>query len=592
MLAVLAVALGAGLTASEPAQAVDWKNVPPSDYDGFGYTHWPPDGDYFDKKWWEAMKSPKPKGIDPKDLEKWGGRWVRGDLVPSDQVGTYARQWANQDYWRWQANRGWYGEWIHKTDFNQIRDNLINAGRKQAGRVDFLAGTEGWTAGDDLRAQMIIDQHNELAGGTKKGNFVRGKWANALAKLGQIPGMKALGTISAAAFAFEIGWKIGDLVMKIPGNPLSDPPVTSGPTIFTIRDWVARGPGESYAVSPCPGDAKVFSQGGWMVMWQRSTGSSTPCAEQTVEVGDPPPAKSCEMYSQMPSGGVSSGAVIEQRFLSTSGTTGTCRNHTRSGFVMYSDFTVAGFEPYAGQPVDKTSSLPAEPNLGTQRQRAEEILQDPAYGPVNVIVSNPWLEDSGKPKIDDSEFDEDLIMVTIPHPGTREHYEDYKERVEKRGLEVIAQPVRLRERQPDREVGAVLRVRPKAGSQVAPGAQVNVEYNPAEEDALDDPEAAPGGGGTGWSPPKIRDFDFDPLEKAVSCDVFPFGLVCWLGTTLGGWSGGSSCPAPVTINFSVSNLELSPCVVEPIMPMLRALITLSTLVGFTMVAGTIAMKLL
>jgi hypothetical protein len=73
------------------------------------------------------------------------------------------------------------------------------------------------------------------------------------------------------------------------------------------------------------------------------------------------------------------------------------------------------------------------------------------------------------------------------------------------------------------------------------------------------------------------DIDFGPLASTGLANKFPFGVIAWMGTTLGGWAGGVSAPE-FTVSMAGHNVSINLSLANGAMAIIRAaLVIIGTL---------------
>ena len=149
--------------------------------------------------------------------------------------------------------------------------------------------------------------------------------------------------------------------------------------------------------------------------------------------------------------------------------------------------------------------------------------------------------------------DPDVVIdadgVDVPAPLPNEVYTDYRNDLNTAGLNEVNSPLDPTTYDPFTGPDVVIHVSPSPGTAVAPGSDVNTDSNP---DTL--PATAAGTGGAGGTPVETDPFtsptvDPDGIEFPsipTPCNVFPFGIPCWIVNQL-----GQFIASPVTPTFDV-----------------------------------------
>jgi hypothetical protein len=156
-----------------------------------------------------------------------------------------------------------------------------------------------------------------------------------------------------------------------------------------------------------------------------------------------------------------------------------------------------------------------------------DSLTDPSVAPVpQTVIPGFTTEPAFSP-------------LVVPTPTPNELWTDYDDTLVADGFSDVEENV-LSDADEDTSVGpsAVAIVTPAPGTRVPPDTELNVDVNP--DDA---PEPALGGGGF-IPPPTLPGFELPRVP--VACNVFPFGIPCWLVGILGQLNA-----TPVAPNFSL-----------------------------------------
>lgn len=482
---------------------------------------------------------------------------------------------------------GLAGKAIREEEFVKLKHGVIRAARETAGRTTALSGLPTGS-GSKTATALKTKVDSWVMTGQKNGGILRGKFLQAMSRLGQwrALGSWGFGTVGLAAMAFGLGWEMGGVVAHIAGIDVGNAGIASGPTRRRVVNWSGPAPAGQEVTSNYPGccsaavtpNAPYFTgiisptPAAISVDWNPGEVASDGCY-WVLDTADNSPAGATVM--------VEVGAPRPEGIPS-----GSCKSMRHAAFIVYAPMQIDSIGPGSGG--DIVQSLPTEPNLATQEAAAEDILTDPDFA---GIISDAVRSGIEAGEIDWPEGDmppnpnHPVVNLKVPKPYGGESWQSYAARVADLGLDPQPQPALKRQRREDVDVGVVLQVKPAPGTNVGPGEPVKITWNPSDEDAAEDPETE---GGSGWERPPIRDIDFSPISQAVSCNVFPFGLFCWAHETLGGFGAGGTCPS-WEVEFSQGTLELDPCVVEPIMPAIRAMILLASVVGFVMMVAGVSL---
>ena len=479
---------------------------------------------------------------------------------------------------------GLAGKALRDRDFEKLQHGLIRASRETAGRTTTLSGlpTSGSKTGTLLKTKV---QNWTMTAG-KNGGVLRGKFLQVMARLGQWRSLSSwgFGGASLALMSFGLGWEVGTVVAQITGLGTENAGFSGGPTVVRVTGWTGPFPaGTLMGTSvPSPGARVTPSAPAFRASLSGSPSITIDADEDQVVASDCYSVLDTKETS--PEGSKVMVEVGEPRDPISSGS---CKSMVKSAIVVYAPMQIESLTSADGTG-DVQHSLPSEPSLPAQMEEAEDVLTDPDFAGIisdavragieagDVVWEGDMPPDPNQPTFD----------LKVPKPYGGESWQSYAARIADLGLDPQPEPALKRQRREDLDPGVVLSVRPAPGSQVGPGDPVKITWNPGETEGEDDPEADPDQ--SGWKPPRVRDIDFSPISQAMSCNVFPFGIFCWAQETLGGFDGGGTCPT-WEIEFSQGTLDLDPCVVEPIMPAIRAMITLSAVVGFVMLVAGFSM---
>jgi hypothetical protein len=194
------------------------------------------------------------------------------------------------------------------------------------------------------------------------------------------------------------------------------------------------------------------------------------------------------------------------------------------------------------------------------QQAARDMLQDPDYNDFN---RNADTNDG-----DDSTPEDDPKKVAIPLWHDGEKGSEYADRLDNLDLNAQVQDVPQDRADPSKGPEEVLSTLPSPGTKVEINSDVQVKQNPA---------TTPEPSGPGWSPPNIASPDLSPLTQiGTPCNVFPFGIFCWLNGALGGWGSNAGCPS-FTIPFATASLEMDMCLFNPAMDVFRPILAMVAL---------------
>jgi hypothetical protein len=168
------------------------------------------------------------------------------------------------------------------------------------------------------------------------------------------------------------------------------------------------------------------------------------------------------------------------------------------------------------------------------------------------------------------------MPLLLPAPDARELYTAYAARLAALGLATVTR-TDLSDAASDATRGPneAVRTSPATGTRLLPATAVEVYTNPP---GAPSPPASP------WfTPPTVPAVDFAPFAAIPSpCDVFPFGVPCWMASAIDQFAG-----SPVTPSFSFhfpyggagDNTTVNLVMFEPYMGAVRAVTGLTACMG-------------
>jgi hypothetical protein len=232
----------------------------------------------------------------------------------------------------------------------------------------------------------------------------------------------------------------------------------------------------------------------------------------------------------------------------------------------------AGLEPVRDELDWQTAELDIDPDgvLELVPAAGEELIK----GGKVTVTTNP--DESGMP-------------LTIPAPGPHESWEEFTAKLAP-GLEPKKNPLTDNTLDPSRGPDEVVRTDPGDGTRLDPDAaphQVRVDVNPTD--------APPAAGA--WTAPVVPAVDLSPLSGvAIECDMFPFGVFCWIADGLGNWNSSGTCPSFAVpfyseIRDSEDHLVFDTCTFEPAMVIIRPVIIILSFFGVAWLLAASAMGL-
>jgi hypothetical protein len=146
----------------------------------------------------------------------------------------------------------------------------------------------------------------------------------------------------------------------------------------------------------------------------------------------------------------------------------------------------------------------------------------------------------------------DVMPLVIPAPNPNETYQAYTTRLQQLGIQGTISDTAADDTELNPALGpdAVIQVTPAAGTRVLPSASVATVSNP-------DSANQPGTGGGATGPPTAPALPGISLPQAPTpCNVFPFGIPCWIANQLQPLNGGATAP---NFQIGVPSLICSGC---------------------------------
>lgn len=218
----------------------------------------------------------------------------------------------------------------------------------------------------------------------------------------------------------------------------------------------------------------------------------------------------------------------------------------------------------------------------TREEESEKIVEIAPPLPAEVVIGEK-VELEVNPKKKD-------MPVFLPVPGEGADGEGEKEDEYKKRLAPIFIPdvgeLDDGTLDPNKGPARVTRSYPTTDDGTFTDPDGHTRFDPDTEHPVKvwkNPETAPktgGGTATGsWTAPSIPAIDMSPLTGiSIGCSTFPFGIFCWLGDGLSGWSTSGTCSSvDVPLGTSVdpaNELPFDLCQFEPAMEIIRPVLVL------------------
>jgi len=176
--------------------------------------------------------------------------------------------------------------------------------------------------------------------------------------------------------------------------------------------------------------------------------------------------------------------------------------------------------------------------------------------------------------------DEATMPRLVPAPGAGETYSAYLARLQDLGLVGSSTVLTGDTLDPTKGPNEVVRVNPQPGTRVQNGSTVATQVNP--------PDAAPAPGAAPGSSPAIHSINLTPLQVASPCNVFPFGVPCWVVGALGSASVSGQCP-----NFSQGlpfgqAVTVDGCVFDPAVSIYKPVMLWASFIGLAWLLFNVA----
>lgn len=418
----------------------------------------------------------------------------------------------------------------------------------------------------------------------------RGFW-KAGVRIGQRIPWKGLGTVTLAATAAQAGWDIGTALRKNwTGEDLPSQPTGDGAVSLVARDkgeLIASvgaggkptndGDGEVHVKSPDIGwtfqannpqeSAVSLSGGAWVVVGGKCLSQYGGALNDThgLAGGKVPTVLT---YSRDWKALWSTDYVIGCPF-PYSGVTGMERTY----YVQH--FTKAKPDYHK-----KATTSPKTPNPAYKNPQAETLTDEQIH---------TALTDGSMGR--DEEAAQDVLLgeaETVPD-CTGLTWLGCVELLDDAGLTGLHNELA----QPAPHVGPneVSHTVPKAGSQIDGEPSADVGSRPSVQVYVNPqtapPSGSPAGGGStqvpgGWAPPAVPAIDLSPLNVGAACDVFPFGIPCYVIDSLANFEAASSAPVltmPLPLDQEIV-ADLS--VVEPTLLVVRPILLLGACLGLAL----------
>jgi hypothetical protein len=459
------------------------------------------------------------------------------------------------------------------------------------------------TASDEL--------HRELRKARTRGGRV-------LPKLGGAGGV--LGTVALGASSFVAGWQIGTAVRSIwvhetlPADPSvdvygvklrdkgDDPAGFAQPAGYLPVDaWVAtsNSSGTTYYVTSCNSVDPTQTLNGFAhitFMAAPSTCGGLKARYFYRPVTMRPPRESKE------DGAVQQGERIDWP-TGTQGTNGESATVTRDRIIQDLSDNEAEYptlipwldSQLGGQSSDPTGATVKVPGCsgdlyltcaaklqgaGLVPERstltpAQADLTKPADAVITLNPSEGANVENGSTVVVLTNPDTATMPITLPAPGANETYEAYAARLRQLGFTgtITRSDLSPELLDPARGAGEAVRTQPATCPRCAPSTAITVYTNPGE---------APAAGGGLFTPPAVPAVNFDPLGQASPCNVFPFGVPCWVVSLIDKWAGTPVIPE-WDFHFPMAgdgeNWNVSLAILDPYMGAIRAIVGVMAIVG-------------
>jgi hypothetical protein len=451
---------------------------------------------------------------------------------------------------------GWFdaagrdtGRRIPEATFSRMVNATVAAADEAVGTAipgdiaasEAVAGTTTWDSLTNVATALKTDVMDTL--------IADGAWAGEAS----MPGVQLVALGAGSAY---VGWQIGSKVADwlginagtgsdfggsgvSVGNPASgtNQPLhllPAGTDLSTRAAFLCN-------ASPCTVNHYILSRPHWLVTWQFAA------AQNDITVWDMPPGSgSCsQSVANRPNGGTwievgtssapqGTGCTVFDRGL---GSTVSCTFcvHDRMYIIPARLQALPGPGQSQPAPINQTvSNTFTQPSEDTMKRNARTVLTSPSHDQWQRYFCSVNPDFCGGPVPPDAAGS---TTIVIPVPVSDEAYSTYEARLRGAGLTGRITKLVLSETaaNPSVSPNSVVTTFPAPGSAVDPASAVEVQVNP---DTL--PAEPPGGGAPGA--PDLPGISVP--SAATPCDVFPFGLPCWLVGQLGAFASvGATAPS-------------------------------------------------
>ena len=242
------------------------------------------------------------------------------------------------------------------------------------------------------------------------------------------------------------------------------------------------------------------------------------------------------------------------------------------------DLTAAGFPTPSTTTVADDQAVPAD-GAGNIVQTQPSAGSHADADTVVVINENP-----------------SPLPIVIPAPNANETYSSFVARLQALGLVGAISETTSDGSQDQSGSYDVTATQPVAGSQVSPSTAVQVSTSPASADGTDPSGSTGTGGASAPTTPTLPGINIP--SAPTPCNVFPFGLPCWISNQLGGFSAPAVAPSvkiaiPQIFGGGSTDIDLGATIfgvqLDSLMQYVRPVLLISAAIGLMVWLAGMAM---
>jgi hypothetical protein len=458
-------------------------------------------------------------------------------------------------YWSLDSTTGWMqwlenggvqtGVEISQDTFNHMANAYVAAGQEMfngaavpsdIATADATAGVSAWDSLANVGSSSLLKTEAMDAMGAE------GAWAG----LGAVMPTFALG-----AGVFYVGWQIGAAIDNLLGIDTGSGSTFQGSYTTTATSVTYAPAGtdlNSFANycsgSPCTSLHPSVATGSWVVKFSTSTGTTYDAHEISgwsadngvcdYVVNNTPPGGSWVVVTITSlDEGTGCTNVVDR----ATGRTVACTLCMQDEVYVIPATTVSPPGPGQMIPSPAPSIVTTQyigPNEDGKKRGAVRVLTNPMYDPWNRYFCDQFPQYCG------GGLPVGRTYITIPAITPNETYAQYVAALQQAGFlgKVSNTVLSDTAADPTRAPLSVVQVTPAPGTQADPQATVTVTTNPAATPTVG--AAAPVG-------PSLPGISFP--SAGTPCNVFPFGVPCWLGSQLQSVASASPTAPSFTVGM-------------------------------------------